>query len=90
MAFHWVPPSPSTLKINVHGIYSNMVRPSANDTGIDAIYRDWEGQLKLLTVGTIPFLTHLGNQLWACYVPLVRAFEEGYRDVILETDNHDA
>lgn len=90
MAFHWVPPPSSSLKINVHGIYSNTFRPSANDSGIGAIYRDSQGQLKLLTVGTIPFLTQLGNQLWACFVPLVRGFEEGYRDVILETDNYEA
>lgn len=35
-------------------------------------------------------LTQLGNQLWATFVALNRAFEEGYHDVVLETDNHEA
>lgn len=63
---------------------------SSNDSGIGAIYRDSEGTMHLLTVGTIPFLTPLGNQLWAMYVPLLRAFEEGFHDVTLETDNLEA
>lgn len=63
---------------------------SGNDSGIGAIYRDSEVTMHLLIVGTIPFLTPLGNQLWAMYVPLLRAFEEGFRDVELETDNLEA
>lgn len=90
MAYHWIPPLGSKLKINVHGTFSDLVRPSANDSGIGAIYRNAEGELKLLTVGTIPFLTQLGNQLWAIFIALLRAFFEGYRDVELETDNYEA
>lgn len=44
----------------------------------------------MLIVGTIPFLTPLGNQLWAMYVPILRAYEEGFRDVIVETENYEA
>lgn len=90
MSFPWVPPPPPTLKINVHGTYSESVRPSGNDSGIGAIYRDCNGNLKLLTVGTIHCLTQLGNQLWAVFVALLRAYFEGYPDIVLETDNYEA
>lgn len=90
MAFNWGPPLPPTLKINVHGIYSNTVFPAGNDSGIGAVYRNSDGELKLITVGTIPFLTQVGNQLWAIFVALLRAYFEGYRDVELETDNYEA
>lgn len=35
-------------------------------------------------------LIHLGNQLWAMFVPFRCAFLEGYRNIILETDNVEA
>lgn len=54
------------------------------------MYRDANGELKLLTLGVIPGLSSLGNQLWAIYAPVRRAFKEGYRSVIIETDNFDA
>lgn len=41
-------------------------------------------------VGTIPFLSRLGNQLWAIYSPLRRAKIKGYSSVIMETDNLEA
>lgn len=63
MTNHWVPPLPHVLKINVHGIYSNTPSPCSNNFGIEAIYRNSERDLKLLTVGTIPFLTQLATQL---------------------------
>lgn len=44
----------------------------------------------MLTVRTIPFLTPLGNQLRAMYVPILRAYEEGFRNVEIETDNYEA
>lgn len=90
MAFNWIPPSGSTLKINVLGTFSNTLSPNYNDSGIGAIYRNSDGELKLLTLGTIPYLTKLGNQLWAVFIALLRAFFEGYRDIILETDNYEA
>lgn len=61
MAFHWIPPPPNTLKINVHGTSTLMPSPVANDSGIGAIYRDSEGALQMLTVGTIPYLASLEN-----------------------------
>lgn len=63
---------------------------AAKDSGIGAIYRESHGELQLLTVGTNPFHTPLGNQLWAMYIPIPRAYEEGLRDVIIETDNYEA
>lgn len=51
---------------------------------------DLNGNLELLTVGTIPFLNPLGTLFWIVMVALNRAFTEGFRDVILETDNHEA
>lgn len=90
MAFNWIPPTGSTLKINVHGTFSNTLSPTYNDSGIWAIYRDSDGNLKLLTLGTFPYLTKLGNQLWAVFIALLRAFFEGYRDIILKADNYEA
>lgn len=89
MAFHWVPPPQGTLKINVHGSASRTALPNGNDTGLAAIYRDSVGNLRHmhLTIGVIPNLTPLGNQLWAIFIALRRAFLKGYRDVIVETDN---
>lgn len=90
MAFHWRPPPPGALKINVHGVHSTIQLPNRNNTGIGAVYRDANGELKLLTLDVIPGLSSLGNQLWAIYAPVRRAFKEGYRNVIIETDNFDA
>lgn len=90
MAYHWIAPNKPTLKINVHDTFSSVPRQSANDACIGAMYRDSEGSMNLLTVSTIPFLTELANQLWAIYVPLVRAHYEGYLNVVLETDNFEA
>lgn len=87
MAFHWVPPPQGSLKINVHGYSSRTRTRSRNNTGIGAVYRDSAGKLRYLTVGVIPNLTPLGVQLWAIFIVLKRAFLDGYRDVIVETDN---
>lgn len=81
------PPPPGTLKINVHGTSSRTPSPNGFYNGIGAVYRNSERELKHLTIGVIPQLTPLGNQLWAIFAPLKRAFKLGYRDVILETDN---
>lgn len=90
MALHWIPPIPGQLKINVHGASYRIPHPHTNDTGMGAVYRDSAGMLRLMTVGTIHELTPLGNQLWAIFIALRRAFKEGFRDVVLETDNLDA
>lgn len=90
MALHWVPPPPGALKINVHAISVEEPFPNGNDSGIGAVYRDAVGGLKHITLGVIPELSVLGNQLWAIYAPLKRAFLEGFRDVRIETDNYEA
>lgn len=90
MPYHWVPPPPGMLKINVHGTSSRIPSAYGFKTGIGAAYRDSEGVLKHLTLGVIPQLSTLGNQMWAIYIALRRAFKPGYRDVILETDNLEA
>lgn len=90
MAFHWIPPPPGVLKINVHGIHSTIQLPNGNNSGIGAVYRGANGDLKLLTLGVVPGLSSIGNQLWAVYAPMRRAFKEGYRNVMIETDNFDA
>lgn len=90
MALHWVPPPPGALKINVHGITVAMPLPNGNESGIGAVYRDAVGSLKHITLGVIPGLSVLGNQMWALYAPLKRAFLEGYRNIRIETDNYEA
>lgn len=87
MAYHWVPPPQGTLKINVHGSAARIPTRHGNNTGVGAIYRDSAGKLRHLNIRVIPNLTPLGNQLWAIYIVLRRAYLEGYRDVIVETDN---
>lgn len=82
-----VPPPQGTLKINVRDTSTRTPTRQGNDTGLGAIYRDSAGKLRHLTVGVIPNLTPLGIQLWAIFIVLKRAFYEGYRDVIVETDN---
>ncbi|KAL1828869.1 hypothetical protein ACET3Z_007281 [Daucus carota] len=89
-ALHWAPPPPGAIKINVHGHYSHFPLRNGNSTGMGAIQRDSEGEMKLLTVGVIPELTQLGNQLWAMYAPLRRAAVQGISDIRLETDNYQA
>lgn len=44
----------------------------------------------MLTMGVIPGLSRLGNELWAIYALMRRAFKEGFRHVIIETDNYEA
>lgn len=90
MAFHWIPPPLGVLKINVHGIHSSVPRPNGNTTSIGGVYRDANGEFKLLTIGVVPGLSRIGNQLWAIYAPMRRAFIKGYRHVMIETDNHEA
>lgn len=90
MAFHWIPPPPGALKINVHGTHTVIPLPNGNNTGIGAIYRDANGQFKLMTTGVIPRLSRMGNKLWAIYFAMRRTFKEGYHNVIIETDNLDA
>lgn len=90
MAVHWIPPPLGVLKINVHGTSSRVQSPFGFNTGIGAIYRDTNGSLKHVTLGVIPELSPLGNQLWAIFIPLVRAFNIGYKTVFLETDNLEA
>lgn len=90
MAHHWIPPPPGTLKINVHAINSIAPAENGRTQGIGAVMRNSVGDLKHITLGVINNLTPLGNQLWALYAPLRRAFLLGYRDIILETDNHEA
>lgn len=46
------------------------------------------GEVNFLTV--IPGLSRICNQLWAIYSPMRRAFKEGFRHVIIETDNYEA
>lgn len=87
MAFNWIPPPQGTLKINVHGSSTRTPTRTGNNSGIGAVYRDSAGKLRHLTVGVIPNPTPLGVQLWAIFIVLKRAFLEGYRDVIVETDN---
>lgn len=87
MASHWIPPPQGTLKINVHAISSPTPTRYGNETGIGAIYIDSGGKLRHLTVGVIPRLTPLGAQLWIIFIMLKCAFLEGYRDVIVETNN---
>ena len=61
-----------------------------NTSGIGASYRDSEGELKFVTLGTIRGLTPLGTQLWAMYAPLRRAAVQEFDDIRLETDNFEA
>lgn len=90
MVYHWIPPPSGSLKINVHATYSNIPAENSNVSGFEVIYRNSNGQMKHTTLGVIHNLSPLGNELWAIYLPLRRAFLEGYRDVILETDNMEA
>lgn len=90
MAFHWVSPPAGALKINVHGVHSSVPIPNGNNTGIGAVFRDTNGEMKFLTIGIIPGLSLIGNQLWAIYSPMRRDFREGFRHVIIETDNYKA
>lgn len=73
MVYDWIPPTTSTLKIHVHGTFSNTLSRSINDSGIRVVYRDMNGDLKLLTVGTILYLTPLGNQLQIAHIALLHA-----------------
>lgn len=63
MAYHWIPPPPGTLKINVHALYSDSPIANGNISGIGIIFRDHNGFLKLNTLGVIPNLSPMGNQL---------------------------
>lgn len=76
MAYHWVPPPPGALKINVHGVHSSVRLPNGNNTGMGAVYRCANRALKLATIGVIHGLSREGNQLWAIYAPMRRAFKE--------------
>lgn len=87
MAYHWIPPPQGTLKINVYAISGPNPARFKNETGMGAVYRDSGGKFRHLTDGVIPRLTPLGAQLWIIFIVLKRAFLEGYRDVIVETDN---
>lgn len=90
MALNWIPPPMGTLKVNVHGAAFAHPMPNGNTTGIGVILRTSNGNMVNCIAGVIPGLSPLGAQLWAVQVGLRRAFVEGARSVILETDNMQA
>ncbi|KAK1355941.1 hypothetical protein POM88_049208 [Heracleum sosnowskyi] len=91
VTFHWIPPPLDVLKINVHGSPSSIPLPNGNNTGIWAILRGANGQWSLQThyhwCNPSSFQdkkSTFGHLQWHL------AFKEGYRQVIIETDNYEA
>lgn len=64
--------------------------PNENSSGIGVVLRTSDENLVNCVAETIPGLTTLGAQLWAVQVGLRRAFMEGAKSVIIETDNMQA
>ncbi|WOH14638.1 hypothetical protein DCAR_0934158 [Daucus carota subsp. sativus] len=90
MAYHWIPPTQGTLKINVHGTYSTVPSDAGNTSGLGVVFLNSTSSLRHVTVGTISFLSRLGVQLWAICVPLRHALLKRCRSVVLATDNLEA
>ncbi|WOG99666.1 hypothetical protein DCAR_0519020 [Daucus carota subsp. sativus] len=86
MAYHWIPPNSGTIKINVHGSHSLVPSDVGNTTGKRAVFRNSTSSPKHVTVGTIPSLSRIGNQLWEVYAPLRRAKVMGSQIDILLRD----
>lgn len=87
MALNWVPPPNGTLKVNVHGVSFDAPMPNGNRNGMGIVLRTSNGNLVNCIAGVIPGLSPLENQLSAVMVGLRRAFIEGVKSVIIETDN---
>lgn len=85
-----MPPNPGTLKINVHGVHSDLPSTIGNTFGLGVVYRNSAYMMRHVIVGTIPSLSKLGTELWAIYALLRRAMVKGYDFVIVETNNLEA
>lgn len=77
------------VKVNVHGATPFIPFQNVNLHGIGMVRRNAKGEFLKLSTGILP-TTSLGNKLNALHHGLIRAFEDNYKYVILETDNLDA
>lgn len=87
MDLHWVPPPQGTLKVNVYGTSFDNPLPNGNKNGIGVVLRTSGGNMINCIAGIILNLTLIACQVWAILIGLRRAFIEGVKNVILETDN---
>lgn len=90
MDHHWKAPSLGITKVNCHGVTLDVATPNGNITGLAAILRRSNGNLISSIVGSVRRLSPLGNQLWAIFCGMRRAFLDTTRQVVVETDNLEA
>ncbi|KAK1378779.1 hypothetical protein POM88_025523 [Heracleum sosnowskyi] len=63
---------------------------TGNKNGIGMVMRNSEGKFLKLSTGVLPSSSSIENKLNAIHRGLITAYEDKYKDVILETDNLDA
>lgn len=90
MEHHWLLPPPGVVKVNVHGATQFIPFMNGNEHGIGMIIRNSEGEFLKLSTGVLPTSSSLENKLRAIHHGLIKAFDDNYKEVILETDNKEA
>ena len=86
----WIAPAHGMVKVNCHGVVLDVPAANGNTSGLGVILRRFNGKLISCAVGSMPRLSPLGNQLWAIFSGMRRAFLGDSRRVIIETDNIEA
>lgn len=90
MEYHWLLPQPGVVKVNVHGATPFIPFQNGNTHGMGIILRNAEGELLKLSTGVLPASSSLENKLNAIHQGMIRAFEDNYKEVVVETENLDA
>ncbi|WOG96170.1 hypothetical protein DCAR_0415501 [Daucus carota subsp. sativus] len=90
MNIHWVPPPHGMVKVNCHGVTLQEIAANGNTSGLGVNLRRTNENMISCVAGSMRKLSPLGNQLWAVFSGMRRAFLGDSRRVIIETDNLEA
>ncbi|KAK1372024.1 hypothetical protein POM88_038116 [Heracleum sosnowskyi] len=93
MNIQWFPPHPhphphhGTAKVNVHGGVASFPFPAGNASALGVVLRDEEGSILCSLLGAIKNMNSGAIGLWAIFKGICLAFQRGFRNVNLKTDN---
>ncbi|CAL5403638.1 unnamed protein product [Camellia sinensis] len=83
---NWLPPPTSNIKLNADGC----VKESLGKAGFGGLFKDAKSSWILGYSRKLDVATSLEVEMWAIYRGTTIIHEKGWRNVIIETDYHDA